>query len=459
MLRAIIGLLLLPHLLFAAKLNDTISSLIDDCDPDLNVSVYAKNISTKQVLIDYASNRFMIPASVNKVFAAASAEKLLGPDYRYRTIIAANGDSKQIKQLIIKFDGDPSLHFSHLDDMVSQTANQINHVSGDVVIDLGLMRVPSYAPGWMIEDTYFCYGAPLSSAIIDRNCLGFEIKDQGSGKLQMRAHNPSVSITNQASLGNCSEPMQIDEHASEEGINLIISGCLSKKQLGWHAIPVKNLDVYLTSMIRFLLKKHNISYSGNVRIVRDSSGMEIASHESEPLTKIIRKAMKESDNLYTDQLFLTVASKYHPGVSEWEEAGRLVHKSLVKNFKTDLSRTIIYDGSGLSPYNTVTARQLTNLLAAVHKDKKVYAQFHGYFPKWGHDGTLKSRPLFKDIRSKYEIYAKTGTTSRTRNLTGYIVFEDGNTIAFAILIQGIPGEKVKYSRLQNEIVRAMLSTH
>jgi D-alanyl-D-alanine carboxypeptidase/D-alanyl-D-alanine-endopeptidase (penicillin-binding protein 4) len=94
------------------------------------------------------------------------------------------------------------------------------------------------------------------------------------------------------------------------------------------------------------------------------------------------------------------------------------------------------DGSGLSRQNRVTARLISELLAAMgeHRYAKVYRES---LPIGGVDGTLKKR--LGAVKGR--VWAKTGTIGGVRSLSGYAETVDGRAVAFSILCNDIKGDE------------------
>lgn len=116
----------------------------------------------------------MLPASTQKLLVAAAALKGLGSDYRFTTSLYRRGKVTQgvlHGDLLFAFDGDPTLSRTQLASLLEQAKQSgINKVQGDVLL-LGQPQRLSRASGWAWDDLGICYSAPVSSYIIDGNCV------------------------------------------------------------------------------------------------------------------------------------------------------------------------------------------------------------------------------------------------------------------------------------------------
>jgi D-alanyl-D-alanine carboxypeptidase/D-alanyl-D-alanine-endopeptidase (penicillin-binding protein 4) len=91
----------------------------------------------------------------------------------------------------------------------------------------------------------------------------------------------------------------------------------------------------------------------------------------------------------------------------------------------------MYDGSGLSRYNYVTADVLTGVLTHVWNDGRLRGPFVASLPVGGHDGTLESR--MKNAELDRRVQAKTGTISNVRALSGYVEGPGDEKFAFSMI--------------------------
>ena len=83
----------------------------------------------------------------------------------------------------------------------------------------------------------------------------------------------------------------------------------------------------------------------------------------------------------------------------------------------------MYDGSGLSRYNYVTADAIVALLKHVWEDETLRGPFVAALPVGGHDGTLETR--MRGTILDRRVQAKTGTISNMRALSGYLETTSG----------------------------------
>jgi len=91
----------------------------------------------------------------------------------------------------------------------------------------------------------------------------------------------------------------------------------------------------------------------------------------------------------------------------------------------------MYDGSGLSRYNYVTATTIADVLQHLYKDPRHRDAFLATLPIAGKDGTIATR--LRGTRAEGNALAKTGSISNARSLSGVVKTRDSETIVFSIL--------------------------
>ena len=102
--------LLLGSLLFSsvAVAQIDVQSFMQELPQGSSLGFVAKNIAQNEVIAQYNSQAFMLPASTQKVFTALAAKLALGDQFRFETSALTNGkiQNRQLNgDLIIQFIG------------------------------------------------------------------------------------------------------------------------------------------------------------------------------------------------------------------------------------------------------------------------------------------------------------------------------------------------------------------
>ncbi|MBA3584461.1 MAG: D-alanyl-D-alanine carboxypeptidase/D-alanyl-D-alanine-endopeptidase, partial [Gemmatimonadetes bacterium] len=108
------------------------------------------------------------------------------------------------------------------------------------------------------------------------------------------------------------------------------------------------------------------------------------------------------------------------------------------------------DGSGVSRYNLVTARQIVRLLAYMANRDDLAAVYAAALPIAGLDGTLEDR--MAGTPAEGHARAKTGSLSGVSALSGYAPAADGERLAFSIVMEFFAGPTTPVRAVQDSLV-------
>ena len=150
---------------------------------------------------------------------------------------------------------------------------------------------------------------------------------------------------------------------------------------------------------------------------------------SPPLREIATVLMKVSQNLYAETLLKAMGAAR--GGLGTAEGGRRVVRTTLDAWSVPADAYVMFDGSGLSRYNYVTAETVTTVLAQMYRDPRHRDAFVSTLPVAGKDGTLATR--MKRTRAEGNAVAKTGSISNVRTLSGFVRSRDGEMLVFSIL--------------------------
>jgi D-alanyl-D-alanine carboxypeptidase len=150
-------------------------------------------------------------------------------------------------------------------------------------------------------------------------------------------------------------------------------------------------------------------------------GAEIFTSTSPTLQKIVDWVLTWSDNLLADRVARLASAA--AGNSLDDNGVAITFNTLLTNMGINTSNLVVKDASGLSRENRVTARQISQLLFAIHHDPK-FAPIVDGLPIGGVTGTLRNRFLDTAPDAIGLVRAKTGTLNGTTNLAGFVESAD-----------------------------------
>jgi D-alanyl-D-alanine carboxypeptidase/D-alanyl-D-alanine-endopeptidase (penicillin-binding protein 4) len=156
---------------------------------------------------------------------------------------------------------------------------------------------------------------------------------------------------------------------------------------------------------------------------------ELVVDRSPPLAEIIDVCLKWSRNEYAETLLRAVAPAGQPATT------RAALEELRAQLLTwGISPTFVApaDGSGLSRQDYVTPHALTLLLTYLWMEPKHADTFRSTLPLSGVSGTLAERMKATPLEGR--VWAKTGTLSNVRGLSGYLLTQSGEPIVFSMMV-------------------------
>jgi D-alanyl-D-alanine carboxypeptidase len=164
----------LPLISFAANktanvpqsLDKKITKVISDFKEDINIGMIIQDATTGKILYQQHADRYFMPASNQKLFAAFATLRYLGKDFTYKTHLYL--DTAKIQNgilqdnIYLQFSGDPTLTIAQLEQLLNKLAQAgIKRIEGNIIIDDTAFDQVTMSPGTTWDDQDFCYGSLL----------------------------------------------------------------------------------------------------------------------------------------------------------------------------------------------------------------------------------------------------------------------------------------------------------
>jgi D-alanyl-D-alanine carboxypeptidase/D-alanyl-D-alanine-endopeptidase (penicillin-binding protein 4) len=417
-------------------IHEAVEKIICEADPGASVGIEAFSIKEGEYLCKRGENLRLIPASNTKLFVAAAALNLLGPDYSFETQIFTNGplhNGKLQGDCYLVGGGDPTLESKDLDGMILQLSNKgIEAIEGDLVLDLEEFDDEVLGQGWMAGEEPAFWNAPLSALTVQHNCVEIKVGPIGTSL------NPKIDylrIDNQCLIGK-ETIIEIKRQISDCTTVFTLQGSIAaEEEEKTFLMPIPDPPSFAADLLKMFLQKNRITLFGQVRIGKCPEGSHLlALHRSRPLAEVLTVMLKNSDNLYANCLFKKMGRVKYGKPGTWQKGRNVVQEFLAESVGIENSQYCLMDGDGQSRYNLVSPHQMVQLLRWVKEYFPHAAVFKTALPKSGIDGTLKRRMDGFPFQGK--IQAKTGTMTGVSSLSGYLETQDGEEIVFAIFING-----------------------
>jgi hypothetical protein len=161
-------------------------------------------------------------------------------------------------------------------------------------------------------------------------------------------------------------------------------------------------------------------------------------HRSAPLSIVLRKINKDSDNEQAERVLQTVGAEERGGAATTEK-GLVVLREVLDSLGLSPNSYLSKNGSGLGHANRITPHAMADLLRALYLDPRVGPEILQSLSVGGIDGTTRNR--FKGTLAARRVRAKTGTLNGKSCLSG-LVGDGDDLMVFSIMVQGFRGKSL-----------------
>ncbi|MFT7823582.1 MAG: D-alanyl-D-alanine carboxypeptidase/D-alanyl-D-alanine-endopeptidase [Sulfurimonas sp.] len=425
--------------------------------PSKDVSIYIKELGSGRVVASLNADRTRKPASVIKVLTAYAALLKLGFEYRWPTEFYTEGTIRNgylNGDLVIKGYGDPSLNSKDLPDIVAQIKQRgINQINGDIIVDRSYFDVGDqdsaefdnypYSPYNAMPDAMMFNERTSTVCITPRKKTAHKEIDDPSYKIVNQVKFVSRSCRGKYAWAGSKVDMQ------SEIPKLILKGELSKycKERKVCKIVAKPYKAFYYALREALLKE-GIEVEGNLKLSGVPSYAKLLfTHYSEPLEKIVSKALKKSNNIYARHLLLLTGVKVYGAPATLKKGRKAVTYLLKSQGALRAGEFYLDNGSGLSRHSKLSAKMLVDVYESAYK---IFGK------RWmerlsiaGKDGTIKKRFRYKSAQNR--AWMKTGTLKYVKNIGGYVKNRAGNYYSAVVLVN-TKRPRYRAAKLQNNII-------
>lgn len=418
--------------------------------------VLIKSLDNDKIWYAQNKDRMFMPASNNKITSAANALKVLGPDFQFETHVLSKGEkngSTLLGDVIVWSNGDPTLYDRYQESSKAVfekwaeelKAQGITRISGNIIGDDNAFDDVHIGEGWAWDYQSVWYAAQFGALQFNENYVDVKIVPPATldGQVILIPNIQSDYFTLKevfevVDTGYNRISMNRDFYSNE----ITFSGQLVAGSDTTERTPtIDNPTKFYVTVLKETLEENGIIVDGDaidcdeinnwVHAPKDENYKELASYYSVPLSEIVQRLMKRSQNMYAETMPRIVA--WHEKGLGSIELGREVMDSVFVDFGIEPGSWAYADGSGLSRYDYVSPQILVKILEGMYRSdlKDVWINS---LPIAGVDGTLKNRMIGTAAENK--VFAKTGTISNVRGLSGYTTTANGENIVFSFLVNG-----------------------
>lgn len=448
------------------SIRQAIQTIIQQSDEDVNLGVMVMRLSDGSVLYERHPDRYFTPASNVKLFTSYAALRTLGKDYVFKTTLAANYQSIEKDtlhgNLYLTFTGDPDFTFDDLEKLfvTLKEIYGVAQISGKLFVDDSAFDEDYWVEGSGWDDQKFYYGTAVSPIVINHNTHQAILipGEQEGQKPSLISEKPMLlnMVVNEVETRQLDDPKACPLELKEIGENAYkIIGCVEP---GSKSIPlrigIKQPRVMLKKLLHMVTMKHHIRIDEGIHFgALSEKVMPLATHDSQPISRLLADMQRESDNMIANVLFKTFGRVTTNSQGSFAMGRRVMEALFDKEESLNSEHIKIVDGAGASRYNLVTPRELSQLLKLAYADNDIRDVFLETLPQGG-EGLLSTRLM--DVAFKDKIRVKTGSMASVSALSGYVKHPKEGMLAFVILNNGFLAMK-KQKELEDKIVTYLIT--
>jgi len=415
------------------------------------------SLDSGRVLYARHADQLLQPASTTKLFTAALSLSTLGADYRISTQLLGHGRIRHGRldgPLILRGMGDPTLGTAASRDWADQLASQlaargIRRVRGDLIADDSYFSGPSFGSGWEADDLQSGFAVPASALSLGENVVDVTVSPAASAGLAASLTVDPIdgipNLSGQILTSLPHAPSDINLYRAPGDSRLYAFGTIAADAPTQHyKLAVVDPALLAGQQLRQALARQGLHLSGSVRVLHwPQDDTALLAHAdvltevwSPPLMEILQRGLKRSQNLYLQNLLLSVGVQTQasdPATGFTSSEGHAIHalQQLLATIGIAPSASLLDEGTGLSRRDLVTPNALVHLL--VYLAAQPYGEhLRAALPIAGVDGTLHGR--MRNTAAANNLHAKTGSMTYVDSLAGYVTSAAGERLAFAIML-------------------------
>ena len=429
--------------------------------PAESLSIYAVDVDTGEPVLEWRGDKARNPASTIKLVTTLVALDILGPAYRWRTDVFADGEIKNGRldgDLVLKGYGDPYLVTERVWQLLQRIRRAgVQEITGDLLLDDSWFDVGHYDPAAFDRQPMRAYNVAPNALLMNFKVVRYWFEpdfENGAVDVQMDPALDNLRVENRLGLSNGScrgyqRGITITTNESDDEVTFsgrFPSGC---KRYAMDRTALSHNE-FAYGLFDSMWRDSGGSLDGQWRnVIVEEDAEPLLSFSSLPLSEMIARINKHSNNVMARQLLYTLGAEVN-GTPGTEESGRAVISSWLTDKGLGSTEISIANGAGLSRETRTTAKDMAAMLR--------FAWRQPYMPEYlaslslsGLDGTLRRRFSNTDLVGKAHL--KTGSMDHVTAIAGYLQSKSGRRFAVVALqnfndIHRGPGEEVQEALLR-----------
>lgn len=413
------------------------------------VGIMVQSAQTGEILYQHNATTLMMPASNEKIPSSAAALLNFGPDFHYRTSVYTTGkieDGILKGDLIVVASGDPTFSSRFCENKIdcfvfqawadSLRARGIYAIEGDIIGIDDIFDDEPIGYGWTLNNLSYAYSTQIGSFMYNENMARVIIQADSAGDyMNIKFTSDPGYLTIEPDLEINPEETRIQVDRILETNRIRITGKIQPGKRYIENISIHDPTLHFLNALKWELVLLGIPIYGqpidaDALTKKDKLAQQqlLFTHTSVPFRDVLRILMKESQNLYAESI-VKLLGHHFGNAGSFEEGAKIVKQTL-RRFGLEEDSYSYMDGSGLCRYNYISPAHLVKILRNMyhHRYGQIYRET---LPIAGVDGTIDYR--MRGTIAQSHIFAKTGTISNVRCLSGYATTRDGETLVFSTM--------------------------
>lgn len=409
-------------------------------------------------------------ASTTKLLTSAAALSALGPGYRWKTAVLAEGFDKATGvvsgNLYVRGRGDPTLTYRDLQQLAADLhAAGVRSVSGKLIIDASYFDELNLPPHFDEQPNERAgFRAAIAAFSVERNAFTVIVEpgldEAGAPKITLDPPVTETIVVKKPTVTTVLDgrtSIKIEPKTVKKRTELTMSGQIrAASGFDYSRFRVDDPLRFAHDAMHAALRSRGIKVSASFATgTAPSAAKAVASHDSATLAEVVRTMNKFSDNFLAEAILKTLGAQTKGAArATWADGIAAVRNYLVSTAKV-AGNWRADNGSGLYNASEMSARQLANVLVAARNDDRIAVDFAASLPIAGLDGTLAKR--FTASSAKGLVRAKTGTLDNVSALAGYAGTNNA-PLGFVVLVNKFAKRDRKAVRaLQDEIAELLVA--
>lgn len=434
-----------------------------------------------ETLFAVNAEKRMAPASTLKLLTTAAALDEFGPNHRFETRLYADAlpdqDGVLTGNIYIRGGGDPTLGSPRVKgsapgrDVLDAWAKAvqkagIKRIDGNLYADVSIFEGPSIPikVNWENIGNYFA--APATALAFNDNSFRIYFAPEPRAGKTARVEKTEPAVEN----------VRIDSFVTTDAVNrkdnayvygaphqfdLRIYGTIPTNLTGFSVnAAMPDAPLFTLQAFQDALYKKGVAVRGKTETLHrapDYAPMHLLHTQYSPeLKDIIYIVNKRSFNFYAEMLLRQLALKAgRPGTVDNGVAA--LETWLAKNeIATDNLK--IYDGSGLSRDNMISANTLTDVLWLMSK----HPHFEWYYKSLAtpddRGDLLVLRWFLRPLKKVNQVRLKGGTIDGVKAAAGYVTDQNGELVSFALIANNLLSKDETINRIHENIIKVLLTS-